>query len=32
MRLKDMGTRAGEIIMLDPETIEEKPNYNVRNM
>ncbi len=32
MRLKDMGTRAGEIIMLDPEMIEEKPGYNVRNM
>jgi len=32
MRLKDMGTRAGEIIMLDPEMIEEKPGYNVRDM
>ena len=32
MRLRDMGTRAGEIIMLDPEMIEEKPGYNVRNM
>lgn len=32
MRLKDMGTRAGEIIMLDPEIIEEKDGYNVRDM
>ena len=32
MRLKDMGTRAGEIIMLDPEMIEEKQGYNVRSM
>lgn len=31
-RLKEMGTRAGDIIMLDPETIEEKSGYNVRDM
>jgi ParB family chromosome partitioning protein len=27
-----MGTRAGEIIMLDPEMIEEKDGYNIRSM
>jgi ParB/RepB/Spo0J family partition protein len=32
MRLKDMGTRAGEIIMLDPEMIEEKVGYNCRDL
>jgi ParB/RepB/Spo0J family partition protein len=32
MRLKEMGTRAGDILMLDPEIIEEKPFYNVRDM
>lgn len=31
-RLKDMGTRAGEVIMLDPELIGEKPGYNIRDM
>jgi ParB/RepB/Spo0J family partition protein len=31
-RLKKMGTRSGDIIMLDPEIIEEKPGYNVRDM
>lgn len=31
-RLKEMGTRAGDIIMLDPELIEEKPGYNCRDM
>ena len=32
MRLKEMGSRAGDIIMLDPEMIEEKEGYNVRDM
>lgn len=31
-RLRDFGSRAGDMYLIDPEKIEEKPGYNTRDM
>ena len=31
-RLRDFGSRGGDMYLIDPEKIEEKPGYNIRDM